>query len=311
MSKIVCTICGSSDFIKTETHYKCKVCNITYTKDEVLNLLQNASDHSSVDIIQEVDNLYILARRAADDNNSELALKYYEQLAIKYPFDWEANFFQVFYRAIQCKIAEIDTYADRVCNAAKTSLDLINDHLDITANREEAIINILGKCFYLANSFSASASDWYNDCAYSVRSQFTQNYLNYTYGCIILLYEVADKADSLFGNRYSEINNECVALWKEGIKKHNLILNKFENTSGHINKIRQVALSIKKYETYYEPYISGTSYTQTTQEETSYTSPSSYQSSSSSSDFNVGLFIVLLIFFGPLAIIYAIMKKKK
>ena len=60
-----------------------------------------------VDTSDELKNLYEIARRAKDAENSDNAAKYYDMILIKDPGSWEANYYVVYFKSMGCKIAEI------------------------------------------------------------------------------------------------------------------------------------------------------------------------------------------------------------
>lgn len=64
-----------------------------------------------IDSSSELANLYEIARRSKDNNNSENALKYYDMILIKDPGNWEPNFYVLHFKAMTCKIAGIKNAA--------------------------------------------------------------------------------------------------------------------------------------------------------------------------------------------------------
>ena len=90
MKALVCEMCGSNDVLKQDGVFVCQHCGTKYSVEEARKMMiEGAVDVSGstvkVDQTDEVKNLYELARRAKNDNNSENAQKYYELLLIKDP----------------------------------------------------------------------------------------------------------------------------------------------------------------------------------------------------------------------------------
>ena len=134
MNELVCEMCGSNDVVKQDGLFVCQACNTKYSVEEARKIMFGETvevegtvkiDHSS-----ELNNLYELARRAKDTNNSENALKYYDQILIKDPNSWEAQFYVVYYRTMQCKIAEIGNAAVDLTNVLPSVFDLIINNED-------------------------------------------------------------------------------------------------------------------------------------------------------------------------------------
>ena len=112
MQKMQCEMCGSTDIIKQDGVYVCQYCGCKYTPEEAKKLLGTVR----IDNTERLANLYQLARRAKDENNTSLAAKYYNQIVVENPNDWEAVFYSTYYTAMECKIGEIATAATTISN---------------------------------------------------------------------------------------------------------------------------------------------------------------------------------------------------
>ena len=103
MKALVCEMCNSNDLVKQDGMYVCQHCGTKYTIEEAKKLMGIVK----IDDSDELKNLYELARRAKNDNNSENAQKFYEQILVKDPSSWEANFYSVYYQCLNTNIAGI------------------------------------------------------------------------------------------------------------------------------------------------------------------------------------------------------------
>ena len=110
MQKMQCEMCGSTDIIKQDGVFVCQYCGCKYTLEEAKKLLGTVR----IDNTERLANLYQLARRAKDENNTALAAKYYNQIVVENPDDWEAVFYSTYYTAMECKIGEIATAATTI-----------------------------------------------------------------------------------------------------------------------------------------------------------------------------------------------------
>ncbi len=109
-------MCGSPDLVKQDGVFVCQSCGCKYSVEEAKKMMVEGTIDVSgstvkVDVSEELKNLYQLAQRAKEANNSESAQKYYEQILIKDPSSWEANFYSVYYKSMSCTIGEISTAA--------------------------------------------------------------------------------------------------------------------------------------------------------------------------------------------------------
>ena len=157
MNALICEMCGSHNLIKKDGLYVCEHCGTKYTVEEARKLMGTVK----IDKTEENENLLILARRAREEGNSENAEKYYAMLLQADPNSWEAAFFQVYYRAMQCKVGQIGYYADAVGNALKTVATLI-DKAD-QAEKNAAIRTIIVPCVEIAELFASVATNHYNE----------------------------------------------------------------------------------------------------------------------------------------------------
>ena len=249
MKKFVCELCGSSNLSKQGDHFVCNDCNTSYSIEEAKKLLVEVED--SIDNNPELKNLYELARRARKEGNSENAEKYYSQIAIKCPYDWESNFFQVLCNAERCKIGEIGLAQDKLLGAVKTAVSLINDHLKTDAEKIAACREIVDATLPVAKGGFYSAQNWYNDCGWSIRRKFLQDMLNYTYPCILTLYALGDEIDKYFGTKYDELHVLCVDAWKSGVEFHEKILSFLADQNRHSAEINEHKNKYLRYESNY------------------------------------------------------------
>ena len=133
-----CVVCGGS-ISKQGDVFVCQTCGCQYSLEEVRRMAAEggaqAAGASAAPAAEppqtegsgysKLDNLYILARRARENNNSEDAAKYYHEILLEDPNSWEAAFYGVYYTAMKCKIGEIASAASSVSNCLESTMDLI------------------------------------------------------------------------------------------------------------------------------------------------------------------------------------------
>ena len=105
MKQLTCEMCGSTDLVKQDGMFVCQACGCKYSVEEAKKMMIEGTvdvtgSTVKVDTSNELKNFYELARRAKTDGNSENAQKYYDQILVKDPSSWEANFYSVYSQSV-------------------------------------------------------------------------------------------------------------------------------------------------------------------------------------------------------------------
>lgn len=251
---MVCEICGSTDLVKQEGFFVCQNCGTKYTVEEARKLLGNvptadvarpvAPQQSSAD--QELKNLYQVARRARDDNNGETAEKYYDMIQIKDPNSWEAAFYTVYFKAMECKIAQIRSAAISVSNCEDTVLGLIKDHVP-AEEQMDAVREVLVRSQTIANMLYNGAENHYNGIDASIQSKYTQELLDNCSAARDIMYTCGTHIDGIFADT-PEIAALSADAWKAGIKMHEKLLPRFANKQLNQTIIDSYAEKVGQYD---------------------------------------------------------------
>ncbi|MCR5806178.1 MAG: tetratricopeptide repeat protein [Oscillospiraceae bacterium] len=128
----------------------------------------------------DINNLYILARRAKNEGNTDNALKYYSQIVEENPDDPEAYFYSIYYQVSNCKVGEIGTAANRLKAAFNTTVKLLKGNGSISSGNTVELVPYANAAVELASTLSNSANNHYirNISVSGVHSQTTQWILN-------------------------------------------------------------------------------------------------------------------------------------
>ncbi len=99
----ICTQCGGQIEVDDSKEAGiCQFCGTAFITEKVIHqyVTQNNFAGATINIQGGVDdeNLYMLARRAVEQNNVADILKYYGQLVERHPNDWEAVFYSSFFK---------------------------------------------------------------------------------------------------------------------------------------------------------------------------------------------------------------------
>ena len=129
MKQLTCEMCGSNELVKQDGVFVCQACGTKYSTEEAKKMMIEGSvdvqGTVKVDTSDKVKNLYKMARRAKDDNNAELAAKYYEMITFENPDDWEALFYFKYFKARDTNLQNMDISVIRLSNSLDSIFDLI------------------------------------------------------------------------------------------------------------------------------------------------------------------------------------------
>lgn len=130
MKQLTCEMCGGNDIIKQDGVFVCQNCGTKYSVEEARKMMiagtVDIQGTVKVDVSDKVKNLYVMARRAKDDANAELASKYYEMITFENPNDWEALFYFNYYKARQTNLQNMENAVIRLANSLFSVFDLID-----------------------------------------------------------------------------------------------------------------------------------------------------------------------------------------
>lgn len=206
-----------------------------------------------VDQSQELDNLYILSRRARENDDHYSAQKYYELIITKDPNSWEAYFYSNYYYAKNCEGDEIIEAVNRLNNSTPSVLSLIEQSfsdepeytkaVDIRMAVSEVATQLISLSFELSD---LEINDYNNK----------EEYLNVTlYRChslYKLLYDFGEDLLQVLGNDYRDISVQC---WESAISLHIRVLPYFAKITSNKNFIMKYEKKIQAYDpSYRAPY---------------------------------------------------------
>ena len=253
MKAIVCEMCDGRNVVKQDGMYVCQSCGTKYSVEEAKKLMVEVGDAPipAAPVTRsapssELDNLYTLARRARNDNNSENAKKYYEMILPLDPNSWEANFFTIFYQAMTCKIAEIQSAANRMTNCEDTCLKLVKDNISDPEEAKKAVTLMADKCIEIAGILNVAATNHYNGISDSIRNNYTQEMINNRVAARDICYHFGDNVIGVFGDEYGkDIACRC---WKSGIEIHKFFIKHLADKESNKNVVLSYASKIQKFE---------------------------------------------------------------
>ncbi|MEE3494106.1 MAG: TFIIB-type zinc finger domain-containing protein [Butyrivibrio sp.] len=262
MKQLTCEMCGGTDLVKQDGLFVCQTCGTKYSVEEAKKMMiegtVDVTGTVKVDNTDEIQNLYELARRAKNDNNSENAQKYYEKILIKDPSSWEANFYSTYYQSMNCKVGQIGNAAIMISNCEDTVLELIKNNVSDDAERRKAVDEVAGRLISIANLLFSAAKNHYDGIGYQIQADYTQEMLNNCCSARNICYNFGNNVINYFGDEYGK--SIAVPCWKTGIMMHNALIKYFAQKEANKTIIMEYADKIKKYDSSYDaPYINTTS----------------------------------------------------
>lgn len=162
MKAFTCEMCGSHDLVKQDDFFVCQYCGTKYTPEDAKKLMVEISGKVKIDTSDEVENLFILARRAKNDKNYKNAEKYYTQILVKLPSNWEANFYSLYFHCFNCDNKDIAVSAEQVTICLHDTFVFIRrDKLELN-DRKKIIKELAYDVMQVVKNMINRAIDSYN-----------------------------------------------------------------------------------------------------------------------------------------------------
>lgn len=249
MKVLKCEMCGSQDLVKDGGVFVCQSCGTKYTVEEAKKMMVegtvNVKGTVKVDTSDELKNLYEIARRAKDAENSENAAKYYDMILVKEPGSWEANYYVVYFKSMGCKIAEIWSAAMDMTNCQSSVVQLIKDNETDETLQKAALAEISLRNIMISSMLFNAAKSHYEGIDASIQGNYVQEYCNNAAAAAQIMYNFGDEVEAKFEGKYSDIS---IQGWKSGIDIHKEYVKYLQDKTGNINLINSYCDKIRKYD---------------------------------------------------------------
>ncbi|MDR0984541.1 MAG: hypothetical protein LBL93_06020 [Ruminococcus sp.] len=261
MKQITCEICGSNELIKQDEVFVCQYCRTQYSPEETKKMIEGTV---KIDNSDKINNLYILAHRARDDDNYESAVKYYEMILQENPYSWEAAFYKVYYSSMQSIREDIPNAEERINKCAASVLKLIKDKISEKNEQQKAVTEVALRVNEISEMFAAVVSKYYTDnTKYSAKNilVITDEYIKSMLSCANTLYNIGDRLVDLFDEKYA--SDLAVDMWKSGVKYGNSVGHLVKDKSTNRQNITQNTRKIQNFEPDYKPPLTRACYVAT------------------------------------------------
>lgn len=222
MKQLTCEMCGSTDLMKQDGVFVCQTCGCKYSVEEAKKMMVEGTvdvtgSTVKVDVSEKVKNLYVLARRAKDDNNAELAEKYYEMITFEMPNDWEALFYFNYFKAKHTKLGNMENSVISLANSLDSVFALIDKSDKTSEQKWEIAKEIMLRIDMICDSYI----DW----AKSHHRKFSNvespsDFMYRVYSVADLQKKMADLLEKHFDNK---LTKETVSYLKSYVENYLLL----------------------------------------------------------------------------------------
>lgn len=232
MKKLTCEMCGNTDLIKQDGVFVCQSCGTKYSVEEAKKMMVEGTvdvkGTVKVDDSEELNNLYVIARRARDENNANDAYKYYEMILLKEPTSWEATFFVPYFKSL-LKFYNKGLYARSEAMSfmppcIPTVMKLIKENYNDRKVQVKSVELVTKKCVELEKLYSS----------YVNRDEKKV----YKHHLRELMYSIGDCIYEYF-NEYSELHSCAIEVWNIALSNVPIIFNEeYEKIiKDHVSKL--------------------------------------------------------------------------
>jgi len=239
MIKIKCEMCGSSDMIKEDSLYVCNNCGMKYSPEEAKKMMVEIEGAVKIDHSEELANLYVLARRAKNNNDFSEALKYYSVILSKNPMDWEAVFFTLIFDHTEKVLAETEQSCTKILNGIPSVIALVKDTVENDEERRNAYSEAVRYTVWATRNIHAATQKnenifrdrrsqilvYLSNILYTFANEVRNNFPNGEYVDFVI-YSIKQglQFQSIVITDYPQFNNEeeraAYFSWAEDVKKY-------------------------------------------------------------------------------------------
>lgn len=254
MKQLTCEMCGSTNLLKQDGVFVCQDCGTKYSVEEAKKMMVEGTVEVTgtvkVDSSSKLKNLYEIARRSRDDNNTEKAAQYYDMILQEDPMSWEASFYTTYYSAMQTNIAGIRSAAIKVSNCIDTVLKLIKDNVPEEKEQLSAVLEVNIRVMSIASMLYNAAESHYNDTDLDIRSKYTQEYVDRLGAARDLMYNMGNQIENIWGGNEA-FGAIAATAWKDGVAKHKKFLFHLRDKEFNQKIIDSYSQKIGKYDPKY------------------------------------------------------------
>ena len=231
--------------VKVITHTEDGITNVVemtgvWNGNQLINYVnQSNSQPSQQQNNTELDNLYVLARRALENANSTDCIRYYDQILREDPNSWEALFYSTYFRAAGCTNEQIAEAASLVGENLNTVFSLLQQY----GGDPTVLVPVIADDVVRLETVLADAA-----LQYFLMTGGTDKYtLGYNRAtCAYALYSLGDQIENYYVNN-PFLMQYALSAWRTGVGIHTASLSNQYNKAPHKNDIKFINSKIAFY----------------------------------------------------------------
>lgn len=168
---------------------------------------------------EKLNNLYVLARRARDNDDADNATKYYDMILMEDPNDWEANYYSACFATQKTNRINFLSSFDTYLNSTVSTLKIINEkYADNSAELIKVASEILNSAKTMfSTAFNFMFVTYHSEDRISAKKRIINYYLDFM-----------NTIEPMY-SKYPELTSIIVDMGKDCLKMHkndNLIIGK-------------------------------------------------------------------------------------
>jgi uncharacterized Zn finger protein (UPF0148 family) len=219
MKKLICEMCGGTDLIKQDGVFVCQHCGAKYSVDDAKRMMVEGTVEVTgtvkIDSSERLEKSLKNARRARDDDNHELAEKYYEEILDADPENWEGIFYNTYFKVMQCKVAEIFEAAESIKSCISSTLQCVKNHVGAD-DFDTVLLELSDRISTIASILLLAQLDFFNNLRANIRNNFIKETNLRLLAISMIDFTFADKVVEYFGE--TAITKDIVtAQYEQGL----------------------------------------------------------------------------------------------
>lgn len=244
MNELMCEMCGSNMVVMEGGFYVCQACGTKFPVKHSQTGENHQSDGNGS--FTELDNLYELARRARENGDSEFGFKYYSEILMKDPNDWEAQFYVGYFRAFSYDFLD-ESAIDEFYSSTASAVSIV-EGIDDVEERNEAINLFTDETFGLVDGYYES---YFEELEYeSSDGEYYTWYVNTLLDLCYLLNNYGDLVENVTDDTYQD----ALDSWIYSIDLHTPLYSHigFFDMGEHDKYIDSYVEKIQEYDSDYQ-----------------------------------------------------------
>ena len=251
LEALKCPSCtGEVQLDKDQEFGFCKYCGTKVQNSSI----KHVRGKVKIDKRTDLDNYYIIARRAVESNDDETAEKYYDMILQIEPNSFEALFYNAYCSARTCKIVNIRNSIIKVNNCLDSVFKLMKEQLkgDELEEKIKEIANRANDVFILlVNGYLKH----YNGIDYEIRYNYNQDFIDVHFAGLKAEDYMADLLLKYF-DKSKWVKENVATLLINANDWHIRCIPKLAQKQPNIEAIQERTKKIKEYRpSYVEPTL--------------------------------------------------------